>query len=283
MTPSLTPNFHPSKLLQLAEIVPYSRNAREHSDAQIGQIAASIREFGFTNPVLVDENSLLIAGHGRLAAARFLGMAQLPAIVIADLSDAQKQALRLADNKLALNASWNDELLRTELADLRDVGFDLALTGFGDDELAGLFDRTVGLTDPDEVPEPPAEPVTQLGDVWLLGVYYECPCGTRNELQALRGGIRPEPLQPGRMQPGMSKGPRASEKRSLQEVGEGAGVGTALAQEPRKKGNRQGLPADGSRQAESSIEGNAAFDAAGSSSAQASPDRQRHIVASESI
>jgi ParB family chromosome partitioning protein len=135
----ITRSFHPMKPVQLTEITPYSRNAREHSPAQIAQISASIREFGFTNPLLLDEGNVLIAGHGRLAAAKALGMAQLPALVLEGLSEAQKAALRLADNKLALNASWDDDLLRTELADLRDVGFDLALTGFGEDELGAML------------------------------------------------------------------------------------------------------------------------------------------------
>jgi hypothetical protein len=169
--------FHPMKLTELAGIVPYSRNSRTHSTTQINQIALSIQEFGFTNPVLIDENNVLIAGHGRLEAARFLKLPQIPAITLAGLSEAQRQALRIADNKLALNAGWDDALLRTELMDLRAAGFDLALTGFGEDELLGLFaDANAGLTDPDDVPEPPAEPVTQPGDVWLLG-RHRLVCG----------------------------------------------------------------------------------------------------------
>jgi len=169
--------FHPMKLTELAEIVPYSRNSRTHSTTQINQIALSIQEFGFTNPVLIDENNVLIAGHGRLEAARFLKLPQIPAITLAGLSETQRQALRIADNKLALNAGWDDALLRTELMDLRAAGFDLALTGFGEDELLGLFaDANAGLTDPDDVPEPPAEPVTQPGDVWLLG-RHRLVCG----------------------------------------------------------------------------------------------------------
>lgn len=129
------------KIVQVSEIIPYSRNARDHSDAQISQISQSIRTFGFTNPLLVDALGNLIAGHGRLAAARQLGMAELPAIVLDGLTAAEQQALRIADNKLALNASWDDALLRTELMDLREGGFDLALTGFGEDELDALFDE----------------------------------------------------------------------------------------------------------------------------------------------
>ena len=170
-------SFYPMKLTQLAEIVPYSRNSRAHSVDQIKQIARSIQEYGFTNPVLLDENRTLIAGHGRLEAARLLNITQIPAITLPHLSDAQKAALRIADNKLALNAAWDDALLRTELTDLRDLGFDISLTGFADDELSALFaDATEGLTDPDDVPEPPAEPVTQLGDVWILG-RHRLVCG----------------------------------------------------------------------------------------------------------
>jgi hypothetical protein len=131
--------FYTNLLAKVSEITPYSRNARNHSPEQIAQIIASINEFGFTSPILIDETGNLIAGHGRLAAARQMGMIVLPAIAIEGLSEAQKQALRLADNKLALNASWDDDLLRTELMDLRDVGFDLGLTGFGEVEIAGLF------------------------------------------------------------------------------------------------------------------------------------------------
>jgi DNA modification methylase len=187
-------SFHPNKIIQIADIVPYSRNAREHSPAQVAQLSESIREFGFTNPLLLDEADVLIAGHGRLAAARSLGMSELPALVIAGLTEAQKQALRIADNKLALNATWDDDLLRTELIGLRDVGFDLALTGFGEDELLGLFaELTEGLTDPDDVPEAPAEPITVLGDVWLLGRHrLVCgDCTTVEAVEAALGGVRP--------------------------------------------------------------------------------------------
>ena len=119
-------------------LVPYSRNARTHSDAQVAQIAASIKEFGFTNPILLDGESGIIAGHGRLAAARMLNMEEVPVIELAHLSKAQKQALILADNKLAINAGWDDALLAVELADLGDLGFDLDLTGFTGLELEAL-------------------------------------------------------------------------------------------------------------------------------------------------
>jgi DNA modification methylase len=143
---------------------------------------------------LVDESSVLIAGHGRLAAAQQLGIAELPAIVLTGLSETQKQALRIADNKLALNASWDDDLLRTELLELRDADFDLALTGFGEDELLSIFaDRSDGLTDPDDVPDAPAEPVSALGDVWLLG-RHRLVCGDATsevDVSLCLGAVRP--------------------------------------------------------------------------------------------
>src|SRR3954464_4642165 len=154
----------------LDRLVPSARNARTHSDAQVAQIAASVREWGWTVPVLVDEAGMLIAGHGRVLAARKLGLPEVPVMVATGWSEAQKRAYVLADNKLALNAGWDEDLLRLELSDLREIGADLELIGFGGDELAALFtDKTAGLTDPDEVPETPAAPATIPGDVWVLG------------------------------------------------------------------------------------------------------------------
>jgi len=169
--------FAPYRVTPIAELVPYARNARTHSKDQIEQIAASIRAFGFTNPLLIDEANGLIAGHGRLLAARSLGMDTVPAIVLSGLSDTQKRALILADNQLALNAGWDEDLLRLELADLAADGFDLSLTGFGDDELGRfLLDPTEGLTDPDEIPDVPADPVIRMGDLWILGS-HRLKCG----------------------------------------------------------------------------------------------------------
>ena len=119
-------------------LIPYIRNSRTHSDEQVAQIAASVREFGWTNPVLVDGENGIIAGHGRVLAARKLGMEEVPCIELAGLTDTQRRAYIIADNKLALNAGWDDELLALELGDLKDEGFDLSLTGFSDDELASL-------------------------------------------------------------------------------------------------------------------------------------------------
>jgi DNA modification methylase len=154
----------------LGELIPYARNPRTHSDAQVAQIAASIREFGWTNPVLVDGASGIIAGHGRVMAARKLGLEQVPVIELAQMSEAQKRAYVLADNQLALNAGWDDELLRLELADLSELGFDLGLIGFGAGELERLLTGgKEGLTEDDEAPALPEQAVTRPGDVWMLG------------------------------------------------------------------------------------------------------------------
>jgi DNA modification methylase len=143
----------------------------------VAQIAASIREFGWTNPVLIDGADGIIAGHGRLLAARKLGLTEVPCIVLDHLSETQKRALIIADNKLALNAGWDSEMLGLELQELAAEDFDMGLVGFTDDELAALLaEKTEGLTDPDETPEPPADPVSVLGDVWVLGK-HRIVCG----------------------------------------------------------------------------------------------------------
>jgi ParB-like chromosome segregation protein Spo0J len=125
-------------LRPLESLVPYARNPRAHSDDQVAQIAASIREFGFTNPILLDGENGLIAGHGRLAAARLLGLKTVPCIELGHLSETQKRAYIIADNKLALNAGWDDELLRLEMLDLKDLEFNLDLLGFDATELADI-------------------------------------------------------------------------------------------------------------------------------------------------
>ena len=160
----------------------------------MAEIAASIRAFGWTNPVLVDGDNGVIAGHGRLLAARKLGMAKVPVIELAGLSEAEKRAYVIADNKLALNAGWDKDLLALELGDLDALGFDLSLTGFGDDELAGLLNLgNPGLTDPDDVPEVPEEPVSRAGDVWLLGKHrLVCGDSTRMaDVDKALNGVRP--------------------------------------------------------------------------------------------
>ena len=158
-------------------LVPYARNARTHSDAQIAQLAGSIREWGWTVPVLVDESGMLIAGHGRVLAARQLGLADIPVMIARGWSEAQKRAYVIADNKLAMNAGWDVELLKVELNDLKALGTDLGLVGFEDGELAELFaDRSAGLTDPDDIPDVLPEPVSVLGDMWMLGE-HRLVCG----------------------------------------------------------------------------------------------------------
>ena len=154
----------------VSALVPSARNARTHSQQQVAQIAASITEWGWTVPVLVDEGSQIIAGHGRVLAARSLGITEVPVMVASDWSPEQKRAYLLADNQLALNAGWDEDLLRLELGELANEGFDLSLTGFSEDELARLrLFGEEGLTDPDDTPELPVVPVTQLGDLWCLG------------------------------------------------------------------------------------------------------------------
>jgi len=170
--------------LKLDALIPYARNSRTHSDAQVAQIAASIKEFGFTNPVLIDETGSIIAGHGRVMAARKLAIADVPSIRLTHLTDAQKKAYIIADNKLALNAGWDDEMLAVELTDLKDMGFDLDLTGFSTDEIEALLAPvgTEGLTDEDAVPDAPEAPVTVLGDVWLLGK-HRVMCGDSTSIE----------------------------------------------------------------------------------------------------
>ena len=174
-------------------MIPYARNARTHSDTQVAQIAASITEWGWTTPVLVDEAGSIIAGHGRVLAARKLGIADVPVMVAAGWSEAQKRAYILADNQLALNAGWDAEMLKVELTDLNGAGFDVSLIGFSDDELARLTaDTSEGLTDPDAVPETPVNPVTVTGDTWLLGK-HRLRCGdstVATEVDSLLGDDR---------------------------------------------------------------------------------------------
>ena len=167
------------RMVAVASLIPYARNARTHSDEQVAQIAASIAEFGFTNPILTDGERGVIAGHGRLAAARKLELTEVPVIELTHLSAIQKKAYILADNRIAANAGWDDELLGVELTELKDAGFDLELMGFGDEELERLLNGegdTTGLTEDDAVPDLPVDPVSKTGDVWLLG-QHRLLCG----------------------------------------------------------------------------------------------------------
>jgi DNA modification methylase len=165
-------------------LIPYARNARTHSEIQLKQIAASIAEFGFNNPVLADPDGGIIAGHGRVLAARTLGLNHVPVIVLAHLTENQKRAFMLADNKLALNAGWDLEMLRLEVEALTEQDFPVELTGFGEEELAELLEELTQKTllDPDEAPEPPEKAASIAGDLWILDEHQLlCGDGTRRE------------------------------------------------------------------------------------------------------
>jgi hypothetical protein len=172
----------------IERLVPYEKNARTHSPEQVAQLRASIEEFGFTNPILVASDDGILAGHGRLAAAKDLGLKEVPVVVLDHLTPTQRRAYVLADNKLALNAGWDEDLLQQEIAALSLVDFDLSLMGWSDDELAELMPEAEELppedADADAVPEPPAEPVTKPGDVWLLGK-HRLMCGNATDTKAV--------------------------------------------------------------------------------------------------
>jgi len=160
------------ELWPIDKLIPYVNNPRTHSDAQVEQIAASIAEFGFNNPILVDTKAGIIAGHGRLLGAQKLGLKEVPVIILDHLTEAQKNAYIIADNQLALNAGWDEGLLHIELAALQESDFDLGLIGFEDAELARLLaaeDGTEGLTDEDAVPDLPETSITLAGELWILG------------------------------------------------------------------------------------------------------------------
>ena len=175
-------------------LIPYARNSRTHSEAQVAQIAASIREFGFTNPVLIDANGGIIAGHGRVMGARQLGMAEVPCLRLGHLTETQKRAYIIADNKLALNAGWDEEMLALEFRDLLAEGYSAEMTGFSipeiDQLIAGLDAMPEGKTDADETPEVQQTVVSQPGDVWILGKHrIMCGDSTRiDQAKTLMGG-----------------------------------------------------------------------------------------------
>lgn len=187
-------NFPDYKKKAVADLIPYVRNARTHSEQQVAQIAASIKEFGFVSPVVIDGDSGIIAGHGRVLAAQKLGLKELPCVEVAWLTESQKRAYVIADNRLAELAGWDDDLLKIELTDLMDADFDLGLTGFSDDDVAAfLAEPTAGLTDPDDVPKLQENVVSSFGDVWLLGS-HRLVCGdcTDEETVALAlSGVSP--------------------------------------------------------------------------------------------
>ena len=170
----------------VSDLIPYARNSRTHSEEQVAQIAASIKEFGWTNPILVDGEGVIIAGHGRLMAARKLGYTQVPTIELKDLTETQKKAYIIADNRLALNAGWDNEMLTIELNELLADGFALDILGFDTKELDALLEPEVveGLTDEDAVPDVPDEPTTKLGDIYQLG-NHRLMCGDSTSIDAV--------------------------------------------------------------------------------------------------
>lgn len=171
---------------KVTELIPYVNNSRTHSDEQVAQIAASIKEFGWTNPILVDGSNGLIAGHGRLLAARKLGYKEVPTIELADLTETQKKAYIIADNRLALNAGWDNEMLTIELNELLADGFALEMLGFDPKEIDALLEPEVveGLTDEDAVPDVPDKPKTKLGDIYQLG-NHRLMCGDSTSIDAV--------------------------------------------------------------------------------------------------
>jgi DNA modification methylase len=182
--------------LSVETLIPYAKNARTHSDEQVAQIAGSIKEFGFNNPVLVDKENSIIAGHGRLMAARKLGMDKVPVVQLEHMTEAQRKAYVLADNRIALNSGWDTSMLTIELQDLKDY-IDLSLLGFDPDELDALLNpivETDGLTDEDAVPDVPDEPKTKLGDIYILG-NHRLMCGDStmlHDVEKLMIGVYPD-------------------------------------------------------------------------------------------
>jgi len=173
---------------KVVDLIPYVNNARTHSDEQVTQLASSIKEFGFINPVIIDDHNGLIAGHGRLLAAKKLGLDEVPVLVESHLTEAQKKAYILADNKLALNAGWDADLLKVELSELKDLGFDnLDTIGFSDDEIKDILQETLEVVEDDGPSEVPDELRTQKGDIWILGE-HRLMCGdstSENDVKAL--------------------------------------------------------------------------------------------------
>lgn len=174
------------KTVLVEKLIPYARNSRTHSEAQVTKIAASIKEFGFLNPIITDGKNGIVAGHGRVMAAQKLGLKELPVIEASHLTEAQKRAYVIADNRLALDAGWDNDMLKVELQELSDLDFDLSLMGFDEKELDGFLEPepTAGLTDEDAVPDAPEQPVTVEGDVWLLG-RHRLMCGDSTSIDAV--------------------------------------------------------------------------------------------------
>ena len=167
---------------KVIDLIPYINNSRTHNEEQVKQICASINEFGFTNPLLIDEKDNIIAGHGRLLASKKLGMEEVPCIVLSGLTEAQKKAYIIADNKLALNAGWDDELLNLELENLKELDFDISLTGFNIDELDDVLGEEKEVEEDDFDCTPPEEPKSKYGQIYRLGTHY-LMCGDSTKLE----------------------------------------------------------------------------------------------------
>lgn len=178
---------------KVSELIPYARNARTHSDEQIERIANSIKEFGWTNPILIDGENGIIAGHGRILAARKLGIEKVPTIELSGLTEAQKRAYIIADNRLALDAGWDEDILKLEFAELEKEGFELSKTGFSDEEINEMMadlDREVAGVEDVDTPEPPKNPKTKRGEIWILGT-HRLMCGDSTsveDVQEVMGG-----------------------------------------------------------------------------------------------
>src|SRR6266550_654902 len=190
MSKAALPNSPPAPLRleawPLDRLIPSPRNARTHSDAQVGEIAGSIRVFGFRNPLRVGEDGDLVAGHGRLSAARLLGLTEVPVIVLTGLTELQRRQLMLADNRIAMNAGWDLDMLRLELKDLSDLGADLSKLGFTTQELStALTPPSAGLTDEDAVPELAEAAISRAGDIWCMGS-HRLLCGDATDETAVR-------------------------------------------------------------------------------------------------
>ncbi len=177
----------------VADLIPYARNSRTHNEEQIAQIMASIKEFGFTNPILIGGDNVIIAGHGRLLAAQRLGLKEVPIIRLPDLTETQRKALVIADNKIAMNAGWDEEMLALEMKELEENDFNLDILGFSEDELKELENfgesQTEAKSEEDEIPEAPVEPITKRGDVWILGE-HRLMCGDTTMFDDMRKLMR---------------------------------------------------------------------------------------------
>lgn len=186
MTDKPKAGSHEYRIWPVSSLIPYVNNSRTHSDEQVLQVAASINEFGFTNPVLIDEKGGIIAGHGRVMAAKKLNIDEIPCITLAGLTDAQKKAYVIADNQLALNAGWDLNSLKLEIETLKELDFDIDMLGFDDDFIDGLLEEEPndGLTDEDACPEPPEAPVSVPGDIWVLG-NHRLMCGDSTSIDAV--------------------------------------------------------------------------------------------------